>query len=422
MKRGRGQLGQEALSESMTALELAISDWVDRGRPGLLKRWLEAELDEEGVPRRLPVGDWLQCLAELARARRTRAQEWPELWDALADGFLLQALRFCRPDGSAILGVRDGGAATSAGLEYWADCLKEPGIKRVLGTWFPQIKSRRTSLPEPAWSHAGQPLTMLRPDWTKAGDLIAIDHREQGTTTRLELVGQGRSWLGPTWTGSSDSASTSAAQPTRWVSDGSVDLSEWCFRVGSARYTRTALLLRGRRLALLAEQVDSGDSPTEMRLAVPLGVEAIRSPANRGLVLTAGPRRPTFQLLPLGLAESPTVAEAGSLTCQRNEVRLVQHSAAKRQWMPLLLSWDSARTRKQVAWRKLTITEDWKVCPDESAVAYRVAWGRDDSLVIYRSLGRPAPRAFLGHRTEARFLVGMFGKDGELDPILSVEE
>jgi hypothetical protein len=58
--------------------------------------------------------------------------------------------------------------------------------------------------------------------------------------------------------------------------------------------------------------------------------------------------------------------------------------------------------------------------PDE-AFAVRVSWGRDDTLVIYRSLTPPARRAFLGHLTTARFLVGKFTSEGIVEPILSVE-
>jgi hypothetical protein len=61
------------------------------------------------------------------------------------------------------------------------------------------------------------------------------------------------------------------------------------------------------------------------------------------------------------------------------------------------------------------------VVPDEKAVAIRVSWGRDEHLVIYRSLVKPATRAFLGHQTTARFLVGLFNKEGEVAPLLRVD-
>jgi len=55
------------------------------------------------------------------------------------------------------------------------------------------------------------------------------------------------------------------------------------------------------------------------------------------------------------------------------------------------------------------------------AFAVRVSWGRDDTLVIYRSLGPSAPRSFLGYQTKARFLLGRFTNEGNVEPLLSVD-
>ena len=55
------------------------------------------------------------------------------------------------------------------------------------------------------------------------------------------------------------------------------------------------------------------------------------------------------------------------------------------------------------------------------AFAVRVSWGRDDTLIIYRSLGPSAPRSFLGYQTKARFLLGRFTNEGNVEPLLSVD-
>ena len=51
-----------------------------------------------------------------------------------------------------------------------------------------------------------------------------------------------------------------------------------------------------------------------------------------------------------------------------------------------------------------------------------MTWGRDETLVVYRSLARPGLRAFLGHQTRARFLVGLFTAEGEVEPLVKVED
>ena len=55
------------------------------------------------------------------------------------------------------------------------------------------------------------------------------------------------------------------------------------------------------------------------------------------------------------------------------------------------------------------------------AFAARIRWGRDVTLVVYRSLARPALRSFLGHQTHARFLVGLFNREGVVEPIVKIE-
>jgi hypothetical protein len=51
----------------------------------------------------------------------------------------------------------------------------------------------------------------------------------------------------------------------------------------------------------------------------------------------------------------------------------------------------------------------------------RVSWGRNDSYVIYRSFDQPSSRAFLGYRTHAQFLIGLFTADGNVTPIVKID-
>ena len=129
-----------------------------------------------------------------------------------------------------------------------------------------------------------------------------------------------------------------------------------------------------------------------------------------------------MRVLPVGLPRLPYETERGSFTEEGREIVLRQRQEGRRCWLPLLASWDPVRNRKGVQWRVLTVSEKSKPCAPETAFAVRVSWGRDDTLVIYRSLGRPAIRSFLGHQTSARFLVGLFDKAGDVKPILKVDD
>src|SRR4051812_32694647 len=57
-------------SDGAGSLAKALAAWSGGGPASAPGRWLERELDVEGLPRRLPVGDWAACLAALAEARR----------------------------------------------------------------------------------------------------------------------------------------------------------------------------------------------------------------------------------------------------------------------------------------------------------------------------------------------------------------
>ena len=81
-----------------------------------------------------------------------------------------------------------------------------------------------------------------------------------------------------------------------------------------------------------------------------------------------------------------------------------------------------SRHRKQAHWRiPVGLGERRETLHTDRAFAVRVSWGRDETYVVYRSLAKPAPRAFLGHQTTARFLVGLFKADGTVEPILKVD-
>ena len=214
-------------------------------------------------------------------------------------------------------------------------------------------------------------------------------------------------------------------RPLVWLSNSQADLAEWSFRIGKVRVTRTALLLRGRRIALLADQVEApaGDHGTDAawRVALPAGVEATPLNDGPGWVLAQRRGSPSARVVPLALARFAGSTERGTLTLEGRHLLLRQPSPGRRCWLPLLASWDPLRNRQTIQWRILTVAEKSRVCPPETAFAARISWGRDETLLVYRSLARPAPRCFLGYQTSARYLVALFDRDGKITPIVKVD-
>jgi hypothetical protein len=256
--------------------------------------------------------------------------------------------------------------------------------------------------------------------------MLAIDHRPREHASAFELIGQGVSWLGPRWDGPSSTAATTVARPTCWKSDSVADLAEWSFKASGHAFTRTALLLRGRRLALLGEEVHalaSGSAPLESHFGLFPGVRAEPIADARGWTLRSGATRGNAQVLPPGLPCLPYETDRGSFTFDERGgfFRLRAAPRGRRCWMPLLISWDAQRHRRRLSWRVLTVSEEGKACAPDVAFAVRVSWGRSETFVIYRSLVAPATRAFLGHQTRARFLVGLFGVEGLVEPLVSLE-
>jgi hypothetical protein len=406
----------------LVTLAHAVEAWVEDGRREPLARWFRREINAEGIPRQIPVQEWIVILARLAEARRRAERAWPAShFNPGVKGLFRSTLRFSRPNGSAVFGDAPCDVPRVV-LRDWAEHLADRSLTTVVDRWFPHGKGNAGAPPLPAYSSSDSPLAMLRADWSPEGDFLAIDHRGAGGTSLVELLGRGRTWLGPTWSSVTEGAPTTQARPLRWVSDSAADLVEWTFRVGKVRVIRTALLLRGRRLALLADQVEGPVAVASMRIALPEGVAAQPVLGSRGLVLARRRGRLAARVFPIGLPHLPSSQERGELTAAAGELDLCQRLEGGKCWLPLVASWEPRRDRRSVSWRRLTVTERSQVCPPEVAFAARVSWARDETWVIYRSLARPALRSFLGHQTRARFLVGLFTKAGILEPILQLDD
>jgi hypothetical protein len=199
-------------------------------------------------------------------------------------------------------------------------------------------------------------------------------------------------------------------------------VAEWTVRVGKAKLVRTAALLRGRSLAILADQWEGADDSGETRFELADKVEVSSIPECRAVRLRSGKSRVSAQVCPIGLPCASYASERGSFGRDGKWLRLQQPAAGRRVWRPILVSWEPSRNRLPVRWRTLTVTEQSRTCDSSVAFGARVSWGRDETLLIYRSLGKPALRAVLGYQTRARFVVGLFGRDGDVEPIVTIEE
>jgi hypothetical protein len=420
-------LGVSDLPPGLESLARALCAWVRQGNSASLERWLARELEADGAPIRLSIADWWQCVRGLAEARHLRPG-WSKQVDRHALALLRSLLRFSRPGGTATTDFNAGklDASSRTSLVQLARAYPRSGEARVIGWWLALPGALHVPPPLPAWSSSRHVLAVLRGGWQKGDDLLVVDHRRREPQTRFELMGSGTSWLGPDWQLASTGAASSRPRPGSWISSSVADLLEWSCRSPGLRLTRTALLLRGRKLALLGAQIDAKDLPgrlLETEFGLPAGVTAEPIPGCRGLLLRTASGRATAQVLPVALPAAPYETDRGQFRVLDDQSHLTLSCTARgrRCWLPLLVSWDPSRHRKRLSWRVLTVAQDSRVCAPDVAFAVRVSWGRDDTLVIYRSLGAPAPRSFLGYQTKARFLLGRFTNEGNVEPLLSVD-
>ncbi len=406
------------LQDPLAKLQLALADLheatANRAR---VETWLDAELDEGGVPRTLPIPRWAEALALLSKAK-SADPSWILGHEDRVTSFVKACLRFARPDGSMCF------RATPLKSDMLGRCAlhlsNDPGVARVVAWWFPKLAEDDDDLGAPFLPAGGGnelPLACLRSDWTKRGEWLAVDARSKGSVTQVELGLNGQPWLGSDWrTGEDLRAGVAQPQPIYWSTRSMADVFEWSVKVGPTKVTRTVVLLRGQKLALLAEQQDGLASPGCWSIGLEAGLEPRAFAEHGGLRLDASGSRGSALAIPLGAASQP----GKTLSSSDGKLILQATDQGQRRWLPLLMSWDGLRHKKAMTWRRLTVAEKSKAVPSDVAFAARISFGRDETLVVYRSLGPPALRSFLGHQTNARFVLGWFNAEGNIQPIVTI--
>lgn len=409
-----------ASEDDFGGLEAACSSWEVEGDERPLRAWLGTELDYDGSPRRLAVETWAGVLERIGRAARARAG-WSRWVRDRVGGLVMWRVHASRPDGSTVFGPPGRDRARTSDLVAASALADDPALAAVVSRWFPEALPpgrRPVPPPLPAVSDNDRVLALLRPDWNATGDWLAVDQRAPGDAARFELTGDGRPWLQGAWRSEGLADPDVLPRPTRWETGPHADALEWTFRAGPAKVVRTAVLLRYRKVALIAQQ-EEGPSPSPtsaLRVTLAGGVAASPSTDLRSWTLTRG--RTTARLIPLALPARSPANERGSLAVEAGEAVLRQPSAGPRRWLPLVVAWG----KPPALWRALTVTEKSQPCPPGVAFGARISWGvGQDGLLIYRSLGRPALRAVLGLQTRARFLVGKFTAEGDVEPLLTIE-
>ena len=103
-----------------------------------------------------------------------------------------------------------------------------------------------------------------------------------------------------------------------------------------------------------------------------------------------------------------------------NGLELRLETAASKLYAPLFINFHRKRLRSELTWRQLTVAEKLEIQSSATAVGYRVQIGKKQWL-FYRSLAAAGNRTVLFQNLSSQFLVGRFGKTGDVETIIEIE-
>jgi len=392
-------------------------------------------LDGQGLPHGRQLGLLRPLLACWTRCRALGERVKGGCFTAPAAGqyewLLRQALRLMRHDGSQVFADRAPGGFDRELFQAALKFSRDNDDRRIAELALPGGKKSskkrvpRPALPEAATHSPWAGVTMLRTDWSRGADRLTAVYVEEAMRVELSC-GKDVLWSGP-WEldlriDGRPVEPTSDWEEVCWVSDEDVDYLEVEIALGDdLRVQRQMLLAHDDRFLFLADAVlPSRPGAIEYRTCLPLcqGVSWRQSEESREGLLAAGKRRAS--VLPLALPEWKADRRRGELLRADAGLELRQSFEGRGLYAPLFLDLDRRRHARPLTWRQLTVAESLQIQPDDVAVGYRVAIGKEQWL-IYRSLRERANRTLLGHNLSTEMLVARFDRTGEVEPLVEVE-
>lgn len=254
--------------------------------------------------------------------------------------------------------------------------------------------------------------------------------RYGGNEVQLELFGRGQLLLQGLW----DCVISVDGRPFEmqgewesscWNADEDADYFELQFRVGDTlRIDRQILLPRSGNFAILADAIiapKAKELEVRTRLPLPSDLKFTTERLTRSAKLR-GPEG-TARIHPLALPQDRVNSACGELISNGNAIELVQRqSAGGGLYLPLVFDWSPKRTGASVFWRNLTVSEHSRILPIHEAAGYRLRMGRDQWLVYHSLHNTNEARAILGHHTWNETVIGGFKADGQVAPLILIEQ
>lgn len=339
-------------------------------------------------------------------------------------------LRFTRHDGSAMLApaAPDGDEEllkTAMALGGGTSNLRIAARAAAKAKNGKRGRSLDAALPEPAAQGEWAAAALLRTDWSRRAERLAVVYT--GREVELELDTGKEVLLSGSW-GFDVTRDGKPLTPTSewdqvcWVTDDDIDYLELQIELdGGVRVQRQMALAREDRFLFLADAVLSGEpGRLEYRACLPLwpGVEFRPAEESREGYLEGTKRRAL--VLPLALAEWRSLWAPGELQATAAGLEATHAAKASCLYIPLFFDLNRHRFTRPYTWRRLTVAESLAAQPGDVAVGYRIAIGKEQWL-IYRSLAANGNRTLLGHNLSTEALIARFDSTGEVESLIEVE-
>ena len=404
------------------------------GAHAALSKGLIDLLDGEGMPEasnldllRPLLACWTRCQAI---GEHTKKNCWNGDADEQYQWLVTQALRLSRADGSQMFSSGSAGAWCAdlmrAALELGGDEADHaagaealPGLKQA-GEQYADYE-----MPAPGENSEWASVAVLRPDWSKSGERLALQYGD--SHVQLELNCGRDMVLAGVWDfevqfDGKRLRPTDEWEEVCWFSDDDIDCLELEISLDNdVRLQRQILMAREDRFLYLADVI-LGEVPgkIEYRARLPLGPGITWQAADEtreGYLVSDKPRA---LVMPLALPEWRIDPRHGTLTADGGTLTLRQIAHGRNLCCPLFFDLYPRRLTRPRTWRQLTVAESLKVQPHDVAVGYRIQCS-SDQWMIYRSLAESASRSLLGQNISCELVIGRFDREGEVEEFLEIE-
>ncbi|MFN0196709.1 MAG: hypothetical protein ACKVT0_08175 [Planctomycetaceae bacterium] len=431
-----------------------------------LEQFLLKQVDEQG----LPPAEWLPQLADAIaaffRVWTLAAQADKSCWNAAAEvrcgKLLLRSVALCLTDGTNLFHEAEsqrlselyrqmcGSLAPSQRPSSWQQAFKlanEFGLK-LDGSERNKRVSKAKLLENSATSDFEKPemerlsanceegrWAAMRSNWKPKSAMAAVVYQQPWPMLAFHAMRQ--TWFDGAWEWDLTVDGQAFSIPEEWnsvcwTSDEDGDYLELQKSLtDDIHFERQIMLARRDNWLFVADSFSGlsgyGSNPIPrleyaMRLHLGAGVQVEPAKSTRDVTLIGQRESASITAYPLALPQDREQRSTGDLTVEDPKLVLRQTGIGDGLYAPLMfdLSPATAKTIRKV-WRTLTVSENMGPIKPDVASGHRLQLG-DRQWMIYHSLKNSGyPRSVLGHHTQYETLIGRFGQNGNVTPLLMIE-